>query len=1064
MGPLEIRALFEQLESKLTLTGRKRVFEDGKELQSEDIVLKSKPEEFTKQYLIEPVFELLGCRIESKERIFEALRKNKREVDYELVSPKGTKYIVEAKPLNADLYSHSSDGAVNQIKDAFKLHDVASVYGYGIATDGNHWIFIDSRRSVVADIRLDKEHEELDAIIRGESKPEYDKDEVSRRFYRWYLALLYGGRYKDHSGKTKSIAVKDSLVESVCNVNSEDDRIQIAQIVMDRLIFIKFLESKNIIKENVIDHLLSSQEFVWDLLRKLFFNVMNTRMDLRDNVPDFFRDVPYLNGSLFLRSNVEAKNYGMSIKAETICEVLRFLNSFRFTNGKGDASQTLDPELLGYIFEMSMVQQDRKGTGAFYTPSEVTSFMCRDALEKAIMRRIPGTLRDMGVPEYEINAVHSIEDVYRLGPMTLTRVFTDILLHIRVCDNACGSGAFLLAAADVLFDIYYNVNVKAGLNNRDIALKKLILNNNIYGVDLNKSAIEIAKLRMWLWVVDSYNSDYVEPLPNIDYNIRAGNSLIGYAALGDKLRTQVGVDDFSQPEKPMLQILKDRQKLLAKYKSSSSVEAGNIRSEIEDMDKRLSRILYLGYFKDHAGKVSCTEMDFFGLGVFNWGMEFSEVFEEGGFDVIVGNPPYIQLQKMKDSLAYKYYANSGYKSFSGTGDIYALFYERSGQILKEGGVLSYITSNSWMKAKGGGPLRDYLVSYAKNISVYDMTDMKLFKDATVECSIVRYETCSSDPKCTEIPVNICSVGDGFDISTIGPYFEKNRQRIICHVGETWNTGDERTLAIMEKMESSGTILAKWGIEINYGIKTGLNEAFIIDNETREKLISEDSNSAEIISPVLRGRDVGRYISSEPVRYVIATFPSRHIDIDHYPAVKQYLLKFDKRVLSQTGEKNIDGIEGKNARKKTPNKWFETQDQILYWQDFARNKIAWLDLADKGRFTYVKPGTMLDATTFFFAVDDPRYLLGILNSSLVTWYFSHICATSGAGTNRWKKLYVEKIPVPKNPANKQIIETLVEKMIKDPEDVMTAKELDVQICKAYTLSVEETDYVLNSANS
>ena len=194
----------------------------------------------------------------------------------------------------------------------------------------------------------------------------------------------------------------------------------------------------------------------------------------------------------------------------------------------------------------------------------------------------------------------------------------------------------------------------------------------------------------------------------------------------------------------------------------------------------------------------------------------------------------------------------------------------------------------------------------------------------------------------------------------------------------------------------------------------LNEAFIIDGATRNRLILEDPKSAEIIRPILRGRDIKRYSYTFADKWLISTFPALKLHIDDYPAVRDYLLAFDKKVLAQTGEKNIDGIRGKNARKKTRNKWFETQDQIAYWSLFSQPKIIWMELTTPASFAFDAKGYYLNNTCYIMTSEhvDLRYILDFLNSPLCVWYFDKICATSGVGTRRWIKQYVEQIRVPR----------------------------------------------------
>ena len=199
-----------------------------------------------------------------------------------------------------------------------------------------------------------------------------------------------------------------------------------------------------------------------------------------------------------------------------------------------------------------------------------------------------------------------------------------------------------------------------------------------------------------------------------------------------------------------------------------------------------------------------------------------------------------------------------------------------------------------------------------------------------------------------------------------------------------------------------------GYAINYGIKTGFNEAFIIDNETKDALVAEDPRSVEIIKPVLRGRDIGRYRADWRGSWLIATFPALDLSIDDYPAVRAHLLSFGKQRLEQSGKRLANGTR---ARKKTGNAWFELQDTCAYHAEFDRRKLLWIELVGRGRFAYDESGLYPEATAFLMTGSALRFLCAVLNSTVVSWYLAQAAPTSGTGTLRWKKVYVETIPVP-----------------------------------------------------
>jgi len=265
-------------------------------------------------------------------------------------------------------------------------------------------------------------------------------------------------------------------------------------------------------------------------------------------------------------------------------------------------------------------------------------------------------------------------------------------------------------------------------------------------------------------------------------------------------------------------------------------------------------------------------------------------------------------------------------------------------------------------------------------------------------------------------------------------------------------------SIKEKIEKYGIPLSKWNVSINYGIKTGYNDAFIIDEATKNTLITSDPKSAELIRPILRGKDIKRYSYNFANLYLICTFPSKHYNIDDYPAIKKYLLSFDKRRLAQTGEKNIDGIKGFNARKKTGNKWFETQDQINYSDDFYKPKIMYNDINTRLSFCCVEQGIFCNNTVYFLQPNeaDLKYFLAILNSRIINWYYKTLSVQLGSNAVRMFSIYVKKIPIPQiNMRERMEISDLVNKELSNEnmDDI-----IDNKIYQLFHLSDYEIEYI------
>lgn len=318
------------------------------------------------------------------------------------------------------------------------------------------------------------------------------------------------------------------------------------------------------------------------------------------------------------------------------------------------------------------------------------------------------------------------------------------------------------------------------------------------------------------------------------------------------------------------------------------------------------------------------------------------------------------------------YKNEKFDTFEKKGDIYCLFYEKGVFLLKQNGLLCYISSNKWMKVGYGESLRNFFVTKSNPIRLIDL-GANVFENATVDTNILFILKNKYQQKTNSCSIQKYSKDITKDI--------KQREISICFDKSAWAILNPIEKSIKEKIEKYGIPLKNWDISINYGIKTGCNEAFIIDGATKDKLIKEDPKSAEIIRPILRGRDIKRYSYTFSDKWLIATFPSRKYDINNFKAVKKYLLNFGYDKLKQTGEKG--------ARKKTNNKWFETQDSISYWEDFFRQKLVWTPVNSEYRFTLVDKDIFLLNSIFMIVGTDIKFLCYILNSKLFVFYLQLI---------------------------------------------------------------------------
>lgn len=382
----------------------------------------------------------------------------------------------------------------------------------------------------------------------------------------------------------------------------------------------------------------------------------------------------------------------------------------------------------------------------------------------------------------------------------------------------------------------------------------------------------------------------------------------------------------------------------------------------------------------------------------------------GGFDVVIGNPPYVHLEKIKDtSVALK---NANYETYHGQGDIYCVFVEKGIDVLKTNGLISYIMPNKWLQAGYGKPLREFFLKY-KMLELIDFGDIQIFDGATTyPCIFISQKAIPQK----EISISVLKESNAmdfkFNVTEISEQFETS-----SFSGETWVITSKMEQAFLERLQKSNKRLFEIiGDEAYYGIKTGLTEAFIINEETRNSIILKDSNASEIIKPVLRGRDIIPWLGTSEDCYLIGTFPALNIEIESYPSVKDYLLTFGKERLEQSGNKG--------SRKKTGNKWFETQDAIGYYQEFAKPKIMYQTFQVKPCFIYDEQGLFCNNSMWFIPIEN-KALLGVLNSKMGWWLITKYCTQIQNGCQLiWK--YFGQIPIPK--LNSTELTSLVETML------------------------------------
>lgn len=648
----------------------------------------------------------------------------------------------------------------------------------------------------------------------------------------------------------------------------------------------------------------------------------------------------------------------------------------------------------------------RKAGGVYYTPKYIVDYIVESTVGELVQGKKP-------------------KDVQSL----------------RFCDPACGSGSFLIGTYQYLLDWHLEFYMPDFKRLSDIAsstdynrkerdkaikdrakfpltpegnlttsVKKQILLNNIYGVDIDSQAVEVTKLNLLLKAMEGETNSSITSemtfgkrvLPNLSKNIKCGNSLIG--------------TDFYDDQPELFPSIKK-------------------------------------------------------INAFDWDEAFPEVFSGGGlpagasakagFDAVIGNPPYVRQELLTDQ---KDYFLNNYKVYHGMADLYTYFFEKGINLLNKKGMFGIIVANKWMRARYGEPLRKWLKE--QNIKkIIDFGDLPVFQNATTyPCIFISGKTNEKSGKfySTEMA--------DLHFNNLNIYVEANQKEISKANLESsgWQLVGDNEVRLLNKLKEKAIPLGEYvNGKIHYGIKTGLNEAFVIDEETKNCLIAEDPKSEEVIKPFLAGRDIKRYQPPGSDKYLI--FTKRGINIDLYPAIKNHLSQFKERLTPKPKDWNGEKWKG---RKPGPYKWYEIQDTVAYWKEFEKPKIMLPDIAIRPQVIFDNSGFYCVNTAYIIPVDD-KLLLAILNSKLINFFYSKITSSIRGGYMRFIRQYLEQIPIPNNISNQksdkiiQKVETLlslnqqISEIRIDTERTQiqrafnhTEKEVDKLVYELYGLGEEE----------
>ncbi|MGL2589798.1 DUF7149 domain-containing protein [Helicobacter pylori] len=1060
-----------------------------------------------------------------------------------------------------------------------------------------------------------------------------DANTLNKDFYEELLYIL-GLEEQNEKGKTliKPSRTENSLSDTLKKQYKDLDDEEVMALLIawnNRILFLRLLESLLISFKHFEKPFLTTENFKdFNDLNTLFFEVLAKKNSERSlNKEDkILEKIPYLNSSLFDKTPLESKGHEIKLLNNKPLEIypksvlkkheeyqkqkdspllleylFEFLRIYDFTttpkdikdNQNKSESRLINPSVLGLVFEKLNGYKE----GSFYTPSFITSYMCKESITPIVLDKFNATY------QWDCENLKALREKIdrNFSSNEKAKEYLNTLLTLRICDPAVGSGHFLVSVLNEMVLIAYKLGLIASLYRHDLRLendeiiihtpedkvfnytiphsendphhqiqkelfelKKDIIENCLFGVDINPNSCEITKLRLWIELLkysyyifeEGKNTNNLETLPNIDINIKCANSLISRFALKDKalLKTEKNknLEYYIAEYKELVKIYKDPKILetlthpikdskavrkyakerlyqeLAQNPNKDFKKALNDRIEkVKEvfkltLDPSQKELKFKKFLKEHLelyGRSILEEANdnglelealalekqmanlFFdykpypkldksdkvvGLEHFNryvltsykdlqdeneryanaleWRFEFPEVLnDEGdflGFDCIIGNPPYIRQEHIKDlkPLLEKQYQDF----YNSTADIYTYFFALSYHLLKEKGFSAFITSNKYARAKYGTKLREWLLKKTTLVSYMELNALKVFESATVDTSIIHF---IKQPPLKESVFNYYepTQNDKNDLKNTPSLLMKQNALQT----ESFIFANTTLLDLRDKMEQSGTPLKDWGIQIYRGILTGCNEAFIIPTEKRDAILNacktqeERERTERLIKPILRGKDIKRYSYEWADLWVINThngytsaFKSKipPIDIEKYPAIKAHL------------DSHYDAITTRSDQGDTP----YNLRNCAYLEDFEKEKIVYPETSQGAYFVYENSGMFLEKTAFMIVSDayNLKLLTALLNSKLVTFYFKNFCGGCILGKSgyQYNKHALEKIPIPqittKNQELARKITDCAERILQAKEKNPKAntqeleKEIDALVYQLYNLTDEE----------
>ena len=805
--------------------------------------------------------------------------------------------------------------------------------------------------------------------------------------------------------------------------------------------------------------------------------------DRKDNVlfvPDY----------IFFGKNIKAdlsSEYDDKKKKDvTVNGLINILSSYKFTiaeNTPIEEDIALDPELLGRVFENLLASYNpetktnaRKQTGSFYTPRPIVEYMVDESL-KAYLKGKMLEIADIDKKISDLIAYNEKEPEF-------TEPEKNKILHYldsaKILDPACGSGAFPMGILQKMVYVIHkldpqndgwkqiqiqkisgDVNLSSEEKNKlqkdiltvfndnelDYARKLYLIENCIHGIDIQPIATQISRLRFFISLIVDQNVDRTKPnfgvrsLPNLENRFVTANSLIS-------LEKSVYLKS-KQLDKLMKELQEIRHNLFRaktpKYKTELRQKDKIIREELKE------ELLILGFGRANAGIfASWNPYDQNATSPFfdaEWMFGIKD-----GFDIVIGNPPYIQLQNDHGKLG-KFYQSSGYKTFASMGDIYCLFYEQGYNLLRQGGHLCYITSNKWMRAGYGEKLRGFFAKEVNPLILVDFAGVKVFDSATVDTNILVFKKGKNEGQ-TKSCIATSLTKDG--LPNLSDYVQHNCNASIFNNSNSWVIMSSIEKSIKEKIEQHGIPLKNWDIKIYRGILTGFNDAFIISSEKRKEILdncnSQDERlrTDELIRPILRGKDIRKYEYSFANLYLINAHNGikekniPRININDYPAVKKHLNNYWDKISTRADK----GDTPYNLRN------------CAYMDEFNKPKIIFQEIVQESQF-------MLDYDKGFFCNDTCRiitgksltFLAGILNSKLFFFAVKTFYGGGGLGDSgvRMKHTFFENFSC----ISEDVMINKLVLNISSHNVIEQSRLIDQRIYELYNLTDEEINYIENN---